>query len=307
MRRRAAMAASRKAVRVLASMPFLPAAAMPARPTRNSRRRSFGRALTAGWRAFSANTGRPARSSAVARAAADCCWAAAFVCAMTGEGPGAGRRKTAARPRRRWQDAGMPDEAPSCPCPGPLGPAPPGVGEGFKPSPTMPAGEQACGNPGSGAGLRYAPDTEPGPAPDPDPRPTPGRRGGFETLPYNAGWAGRMPIRCATDRRLKKCRHALIPSVSPRPKSRGPEPQAKAVPASPSTGSGQAPSAGSGQVLDPGSLRCSVPGDNGEKGCRDGEPEVTPSRRGGFETLPYNAGRRTVACPGHRSGACPGR
>ena len=68
----------------------------------------------------------------------------------------------------------------SCPCPGPLGPAPPGVGEGFKPSPTMPAGEQACGNPGSGAGLRYAPDTEP--------EVTPGRRGGFQTLPYyNAG------------------------------------------------------------------------------------------------------------------------
>ena len=110
----------------------------------------------------------------------------------------------------------------SCPCPGPLGPAPPGVGEGFKPSPTMLAGEQACGNPGSGAGLRYAPDGEP--------EATPSRRGGFQTLPYYN--AGRRTV--------------------------------------------ASPGHRSGVVAD----------------C---DPGLRPGRRGGFETLPYNAGRRAGA------------
>ena len=119
MRRRAAMAASRKAVRALASMPLgdpgLPAAAMPARPTRNSRRRSLGRAFTADRRAFSAATGRPARSSTVARAAAVV--VAAFVCATTGEAAGSGPAKqssTAAATMARRRNPGRSAVMPLC-------------------------------------------------------------------------------------------------------------------------------------------------------------------------------------------------
>ena len=116
MRRRAAMAVSRKIVRVFSSRPFRPAAAMLARPTRNRSARSSGRSCTADCRSFSAACRRPARIRAFAWAAADGCAAGfaagvwGFVWVRAGEAAATAPAKTAssmaAAPTARGRDAG---------------------------------------------------------------------------------------------------------------------------------------------------------------------------------------------------------